>query len=126
MSISRPMRVRWTTREKFNLVYLSWGLKGFELGRFLRLQGLHLCDLKGWLEQMQEGLEKDVVVTGNTKKYFRNKILKLEKELVEARAIIEAQKKVQQALGAKGASTMPKPEKLSLKSSTKRQLKGPG
>lgn len=101
--------------EKIALVSASKGLSGEKLGEFLRKHGIHSSELDLWLEQMRDGLEAEVVVVTDSKKFFRDKIKKLEKELEEARLIIEAQKKVQSLMEDEAKKS---PSKSKKKSST--------
>ena len=94
-----------------NLVFQSWGLKGEELGAFLRKYGIYKAELEAWREQMKNGLEDEKAMPRATRQYYREKIKKLEKELEEARAVIEAQKKVQNLLEEEDESTPQKSEK---------------
>ena len=66
-----------------------------ERGRFLREKGLHSTDLKTWKKEMSNGLESHQPISGETKRFFKSRIEKLESELDEAMIIIETQKKIQ-------------------------------
>ena len=57
---------------------------------------------------MRQGLEAEVIMRPDSKKAFRDKIAKLEKDLKEAQIIIETQKKVQKLLGAAGRKSQVK------------------
>lgn len=87
-------RLRWYTRDKLRLVAESWNLTGDKLGQFLRRNGLHSHDLATWKEQMAMGIDGEKSLYTEERKAYKTKIQKLEKELQEARAIIELQKKV--------------------------------
>ena len=84
--------------EKIKLVIECNGLKDEKLGEFLRKNGIYSSELDLWREQMRDGLEAEVIVPPETRKYFRDKIKKLEADLSEALAVIEAQKKVRKLL----------------------------
>jgi hypothetical protein len=101
--------------EKIALVTASKGLSGENLGEFLRKHGVHSSELDLWSDQMRDGLEAEVVVTTESKKYFRDKIKKLERELKEAQLIIEAQKKVQSLMEGEDKNSLSKSKKKSSK-----------
>lgn len=85
---------RWKTIQKMRLVAESFHLKDEALGRFLRQKGIHSHYLESWKEQMAMGIDRDKPVYREERRWYKEKIKKLEEELQEARAIIELQKKV--------------------------------
>jgi hypothetical protein len=118
-------RVRWRTAEVLNLIMKSWNLKDEALGFFLREHGLTTYDILSWRKIIIGALESETPVNPSSKKYFTNKIKKLEFELNEAREINDAQKKVQKILeDAEAANTRKKSgKKSSLLSKKKPALK---
>ena len=112
MSNSEHRKVGHKTKTKLNLVLRSMELTGVKLGRFIRENGLYKTDLERWRQQMQLGLEKETRVTRATRSHFTGKIKQLkkklkstERELKEAKIIIEAQKKIQKILEEEEKST---------------------
>ncbi len=99
--------------EKLRLFSESRHLKGVKRGEFLRKHGLHTSELELWEVQMRQGLDAEVIMRPDSKKAFREKIAKLEKELKEAQIIIETQKKVRKLLGAAGRRSQAKSKKKS-------------
>ena len=97
----------------------AWYLQGEELGRYLRSNGIRSEQLALWREQMKEGLEDNKLIACKTRRDYRRKIEKLEKELNEARVIIDIQKKFQKALEAEEENTKKASEKKPLKGSKK-------
>lgn len=102
-------------------VVRSWDLKGDELGEFVRRKGIYLSDLKSWKEDMKVGLERDLKLGRETRKYYRDKISQLEKKvkqlernLAEAKLVADIKKKVREILEVKGKNTA---KKLGKKSS---------
>lgn len=117
-------RGRWTAHRKLNLLIISWNLKGHELGLFLRRHGLTTCDIVSWKTTLMGKFEGEMPVNPNSKKYFMDKIKKLEFELMEAREINIAQKKIQKILASAEAENMAsKSAKKSSKSSKKQAPK---
>lgn len=115
-------RVRWKTPQMVKLLSQSWDLRGNELGVFLRMHGLTTHDIKTWKETLKAALDSEKPVNPSTKKYYDDKIKRLEKELQEAREINDAQKKVQRILASAAASnTAKKSGKKSSTSSKKKQ-----
>ena len=91
----KDLNQRFKITEKMKFVAKSWNLKGEELGRFLRRNGIHLVELNSWREQMSDGLKSGKPIFRSEKKVLENKIRLLEGELEQAKAVIELQKKVQ-------------------------------
>ena len=101
-------RIGKSADRKFRLVMQSYGLKGSELGAFLRSNGIYSDELNDWRNQMSDGLSGNMMMNVDTKKSQQKKIEKLERELKEARIIIELQKKVQKILEDEEQSTLQK------------------
>ena len=101
---------RWRTSEKMKLVAESWHLNDEALGQFLRQNGLHNHDLNTWKEQMVMGMDGNKPLYGEERRYYKDKIKKLEKRLKESEAIIELQKKVKNLISGAEAQ---KPQKKS-------------
>lgn len=97
----KDLRQRFSTSEKMELVGESWNLSGQERGRFLRKTGIHSVELNSWRKQMEDGLKGGKSLDRGTKKTLESRIKLLEKELQEARALIELQKKVQDLFAEK-------------------------
>lgn len=89
-------KLRWRTEQKMGFIVRSWDLNEGSLGQFLRRNGLHSHDLKTWREQMKMGIDGEKPVYLEERKSYQSKIKRLQKELKEAQAIIELQKKVKQ------------------------------
>ena len=107
-------RHRFKTAVMMKILSNSWGLKGNELGTFLRMHGLTTHDILSWKQTVKDALESEKAVNPNSKKYYIDKIKKLEFELHEAREINDVQKKVQKILAsAEAASIAKKPAKRS-------------
>lgn len=112
-------RIGRSVFQKMSLVAESWGLNKTDLGAFLRSKGLKSCELEDWRNQMSDGLDLNIVMNVDTKKSYQKKIAKLEKELNEARLVIEFQKKVRKTLADAERNTKPKSVKKSSKMSKK-------
>ncbi len=83
-----------TADKKMNLMYKAWNLQGEELGKFLRENGIYSEDLRIWKDQMKDGLERQVKMTGSARREYRDQVKQLKEELAQANAVIEFQKKV--------------------------------
>jgi len=89
-------RVRFRTSQQMAMVAGSWGLKGEELGRFLRENGISSVELEGWKEQMKDGMDDGKPLDRQTKKTLLQRIALLEKELLRAQGMLVLQKKAQE------------------------------
>lgn len=108
------VRQRWRTGDKLRFIAESWDLADEALGRFLRQNGLHSHDLETWKEQMAMGINGEKSVYLEERRWYKTKIKRLEKELQEAQAIIELQKKVKNLRSeAEDSKPKSKPEKKS-------------
>lgn len=110
------VKQRWKISQKLRFVAESWHLKGEVLGRYLRNKGIHSHDLKIWKEQMAMGIDSEKPVYSEERRHYKSKINRLEKELEEARAIIELQKKVKKLM-SEGEEKKPKSESVKESSS---------
>lgn len=106
-------KIRKKTLSKFRLVLESEGLKGAEVGAFVRKNGIYLKDLIQWKEQMIEGLNMGKAVQRSTEKIYKDTIRKLERELQEARAVIEIQKKISNLMAKEDLKSRKKSKKRS-------------
>ena len=86
---------RFDTHQRMTMVADSWRLRGEDLGRFLRKNGISSPELESWRTQMKEGLDKGKPLARSYKRELEAKIERLKKELEKARAINELQKKAQ-------------------------------
>ena len=102
------------------MVAKSWSLKGEDLGRFLRENGISSVELESWRQQMQDGMDDNKPLEPSTKKRLEQRIRLLEEELKRAQGIIELQKKAQKILAEEEArKAVAKLEKNSSKRSKK-------
>jgi hypothetical protein len=97
----KDMNQRFTDSRKMEFVVKSWKLKGEELGRFLRENGIYSVELESWREQMSDGLKNEKPMFRGQKKILENRIRLLERELQQANAVIDLQKKVQNLFAEK-------------------------
>ena len=91
----------WTSEEKFKAVMAFDALPVEEQGAYLRREGVHADHLEMWREKMQKSLEPENIDKRSERGELVYKILGLEKELLrkdkalaEAAAIIILKKKV--------------------------------
>ena len=112
-------RIGKSSTQKLRLVAESYRLKGSKFGAFLRSEGIKSLEIERWRNQMVEGLESNIMMNVDTKKSYQKKIAKLERELNEARVIIELQKKAQKILADEEKNTAKRSVKNSARSSTK-------
>lgn len=107
-----------TPEEKATLVFEAKGLRGEELGAFLRRNGLHEADLEELRVWLAERLDPKVSrrqedARRRTRKADQKKIKQLEKELrrkdkalAEAAALLVLSKKYNALMGVEGDDTM--------------------
>lgn len=91
----KDLNQRFKDTQKMEFVARSWHLRGEELGRFLRENGVYSVELDSWREQMSDGLKHNKPLSRSEKKILENRIKLLERELQQANAVIDLQKKVQ-------------------------------
>ena len=113
----KDLNQRFPTKKKMALVARSWGLKGRELGRFLRKNGISSPELMSWREQMKDGMDDGKPLSRSYRRELQQKIESLEKQLRQAHGIIELQKKVQEIRAESAAKRLQ--EKTAKKSSKK-------
>lgn len=89
---------RFNTHARMTLVSRSWDLKDEKLGHFLRKNGISSSELYSWRAQMKDGLEDGKPICRSVQKNLELKVLLLERELHEAKLLLEIQKKVQSAV----------------------------
>jgi len=95
----------WTWEEKLRVVAGSRGLKGEELGAFLRKEGLHEVQLRDWEMGMREGLKplgrKPTRNAADVKwiKELERELTRKEKALAEAAALLILKKKMEALWG---------------------------
>lgn len=112
------VRQRWRTNQKIRLVSEFLWIRGeAREGVFLRRNGLHRCDITRWLEQMKQGIESERPMGNEERRQYEAKIRKLEKELKEAKILIELQKKAKKILTPENQED--EDQKLLLKSGKK-------
>jgi hypothetical protein len=92
----KDLTQRFVTKQKMRFVAQSWSLKGEELGRFLRRNGISFPELLSWREQMKDGMDDGKPLSRSYRRELQMKIDSLEKQLRQAHGIIELQKKVQE------------------------------
>lgn len=102
---------RWRSEEKVQLLMKAGALNEEELGLFLRKNGLHSSDLELWKQEILEALDNTRPVHPESKTQLNKKVKKLEQELKEKDAIIEAQKKIQNLMEEEEKNTPLKSEK---------------
>ena len=90
----------WSWEEKLRVVAAARGLKGEELGAFLRKEGLHEVQLRDWEMGMREGLKprgrKPTHNAADVKriKELERELKRKEKALAEAAALLILKKKM--------------------------------
>jgi hypothetical protein len=99
----------WTAEERLRAVLEASKLEGEELGKFLRHEGLHEETLAEWREAVLDALQP-----ARVRAQEKKRIAKLERELVRkdkalaaANAVVELQKKVHAMLGDADDDTKP-------------------
>ena len=99
----------WSPEEKLAAVLEAASLSEEDLGPFLRSRGLHEAHLQQWHDQMMVGLEPSP-----TKRIVKKRIKELEKELLrkdralaEAAALLVLKKKAQDIWGDEDDDTIP-------------------
>lgn len=107
---------KWTPSEKLRVVVEAAGLGEEKLGEFLRREGLHLAQVKEWQAVAEASF---VEVRGNAKpsadskriKELEREVLRKDKALAEAAALLILQKKAEAIWGARDDDTMEKSER---------------
>jgi transposase-like protein len=108
---------KWTATEKLRVVIESAALSEQELGEFLRREGLHGADLKRWREAAVAALggssqERSERAAGARRmKALERELVRKEKALAEAAALLVLKKKVQAIWGDEDDSTPGKSER---------------
>jgi len=87
-----------TEQQKFQLVMGAENLNEQELGEYLRRHGIYSSELKEWKKDMLDALVGGDI-SNNKERQLNKKISNLEKELNEAKVLLEMKKKVQRLLG---------------------------
>jgi len=110
MTAKRP--ADWTSEEKFNLVLEAASIPEEERGAFLRRKGIHEVHLQEWRQMILAALKNQKATTGSKNTAESRRIRKLERELIrkekalaEAAALLVLQKKVQEIWGEEENST---------------------
>lgn len=91
----------WSWEEKSRVVVTARGLKGEELGAFLRKEGIHEVQLRDWEMAMREGLKprgrKPTRNAADVKriKELERELHRKEKALAEAAALLILKKKME-------------------------------
>ena len=95
---SKGSRMKWTPEAKLKAVFDTTNLADTELGHYLRKEGLYSNQVTGWRSDIIEGLalkptfkrdERDDKIRG-----LEREILRKDKALAEASALLILQKKV--------------------------------
>jgi transposase-like protein len=100
LGMSKKNSVNWSAEEKLKAVTETYSLSGEELGAYLRREGLHSQQLTQWRAEILESLtkkrknasqkdERDVKI-----KSLEREVLRKDKALAEASALLILQKKV--------------------------------
>ena len=101
----------WSWEEKSRVVVAARGLKGEELGAFLRKEGLHEVQLRDWEMGMREGLKprgrKPTRNAADVKriKELERELRRKEKALAEAAALVILKKKMEALWGDEDEGT---------------------
>jgi transposase len=92
----------WTASEKFSAVIESMSLKDEELGAFLRNKGLHEAQLSQWHASALAGLSSTKQGRGEQRhvRELEKDLLRKDKALAEAAALLILQKKAHAIWGA--------------------------
>lgn len=114
-----PPATERTPLEKFRLLGEAHGLTGDLLGAFLRREGLHEVDLETWRAAALKALTPEPKSVGKRPKTSDQKriaqlerdLLRKDRALAEAAALLVLSKKVQALWGEEGADTEPTREK---------------
>jgi transposase-like protein len=109
----RRLAQDWTPDEKLRAVLDASGLRGAELGAFLRRQGLHEAELAEWRQAALSSLAKPKRRRGRTPEQKRIRQLESElnrkdKALAETAALLVMLKKADALWGDEGAGTSKK------------------
>jgi transposase-like protein len=107
---------RWSAEEKLRVVKQAAGLEGSALGELLRREGLHEADLQGFEAEALVGLAPAVRSTGPSPEAKRiaeleRQLLRKDKALAEAAAILILRKKVEALWEGEGGDTDKKNER---------------
>ena len=105
---------KWTPSEKLRVVVEASGLSEEKLGEFLRREGLHLAQVKEWQALAEASFVE--VPRGNAKpsadskriKELEREVLRKDKALAEAAALLILQKKAEAIWGARDDATTDK------------------
>ena len=111
---------RFRDTQKMNFVVESWDLRGEDLGRFLRENGLSSIEIMTWRDQMGEGLEEGKPLDKSVKKSLENRIKLLEEENRQLRVLNELQKKAQKLIEVHEAKSLEKRSGKTSSSSSKK------
>jgi hypothetical protein len=114
----------FSSPSKLNLLAKSFGLRGVDLGRFVRASGIFVSDLQTWRAQALRGLDENRAMGKSERDYYRDRIQRLEKKLKEANALIELQKKAHNLTQSVEKNSPKNCESSSKTSSKKLSVKG--
>ena len=115
----KDLNQRFVTAQRMRMVAESWGLKGENLGRYMRRHGISSYELSSWGDQMKAGLDLNKPFSRQERTQYQKKIKKLEKQLKRAELLLEFQKKAKELRLISGAeSTVRKSAKSSKISSS--------
>lgn len=107
----------WTSEEKLAVVLEAQALTEGELGGFLRQRGLHEATLQEWRESVMRGARAELggradkqAGTSEAKRIreLERELLRKDKALAEAAALLVLQKKFQALMGAGDDDTEPR------------------
>ena len=105
---------KWTPSEKLRVVVEAAGLGDEKLGEFLRREGLHLAQVKEW-QAVAEGSFVEVArgkaspsAESKRIKELEREVLRKDKALAEAAALLILQKKAEAIWGARDDATRDK------------------
>ena len=107
---------RWTAEEKLRVLKAAASLEGPALGELLRSEGLHEADLKGFESEALAGLAPAPRNTGPSPEARRiaeleRELLRKDKALAEAAALVILRKKVDALWDGEGDDTDKKNER---------------
>lgn len=107
----------WTSEEKLAAVLEAQALTEGELGGFLRQRGLHEATLREWRESVLRGARAELGGRGDKQsgaaeakriRELERELLRKDKALAEAAALLVLQKKFQALMGAGDDDTEPR------------------
>lgn len=108
----------WTAEQKLEAVMAAQKLPDAELGTFLRSRGLHKADLDEWRESVMRAARAELGGGAQAKSRESKRIRELERELLrkdkalaEASALLVLKKKAQAIWGAEDDDTEPTTER---------------